>query len=508
MARARLVLWVLVASMLMLGGGLAWLRHVHFEIPLLPGDERPVWIVEARVDFTGTGGPARIALDLPEDPPGFRLISEQAASPGYGFSVIKGRDGDRRGEWTRRQISGPQTLYYTAQFLVVDGDVATTAVVGSPRPREPFFEEPAATAARDLIAVAVQRSSHAESLTRELISLLASSNADQNAALLRSAVPDPAVRLAQLLNLAGVAARVTQGIELEDARRRRPLTSVVEIPVDGQWRVFDPVSGQQGVPENLLLWYRGGESLLDVEGGRRSQVTFSMLRQTAPALQLSQDQFGESWLAAFGISALPIEEQGLFKLLFLLPLGALVVAFMRIVVGVPTSGTFMPVLIALAFLQTSLGLGLLSFITVVGFGLILRSYLSYLNLLLVARIATLVVIVVLLISMLSILGYRLGISTGLTITFFPMVIIAWTIERMSILWEEEGPWEVLIQGGGSLGVAVLAFLLMDLRVVQHLSFNFPELNLVLLAGILVIGQYSGYRLSELRRFRDMAGLDR
>ncbi|MCC5873397.1 MAG: inactive transglutaminase family protein [Gammaproteobacteria bacterium] len=508
MSGARLVSWLLVAALLLLGGGIAWLRHVQLEIPFLPGDERPVWLVEARVDFLGTGGSARVALDLPEDPPGFRLISEQAASPGYGFSIITGRDGDRRGEWTRRQVSGPQALYYTAQFLVVDGDPARIPVVGRPRPREPDFEEPAATAARELIAVAVERSSHAESLTRELTALLAGAVGDQNAALLRASVPDPAVLLAQLLNHAGVAARVSQGIELEDARRRRPLTSFVEIPVDGQWRIFDPVTGRQGLPENVLLWHRGGESLLDVEGGRRSQVTFSMLRQSVPALELSQDQFGESWLAAFGIAALPIEEQGLFKLLFLLPLGALVVAFMRIIVGVPTSGTFMPVLIALAFLQTSLGLGLLSFITVVGFGLILRNYLSHLNLLLVARIATLVVIVVLLISMLSVLGYRFGISTGLTITFFPMVIIAWTIERMSILWEEEGPSEVLIQGGGSLVVAVLAFLLMDLRIVQHLSFNFPELNLVLLAGILVIGQYSGYRLSELRRFRDMAGLDR
>lgn len=234
---------------------------------------------------------------------------------------------------------------------------------------------------------------------------------------------------------------------------------------------------------NLVLWYQGGESLLDVEGGRRSQVTFSMLRQTVPALQLSEEQFSESWLAAFGIAALPIEEQGLFKLLFLLPLGALVVAFMRIVVGVLTSGTFMPVLIAVAFLQTSLRPGLLSFVTVVGFGLILRHYLSHLNLLRVARIATLVVIVVLLISMLSVLGYRFGISTGLTITFFPMVIIAWTIERMSILWEEEGPSEVMVQGGGSLDTIQIAvwrnMLLLAARCYEPTGLGYLGANLVL-----------------------------
>ena len=61
----------------------------------------------------------------------------------------------------------------------------------------------------------------------------------------------------------------------------------------------------------------------------------------------------------------------------------------------------------------------------------------------------------------------------------------------------------MIQGGGSLVVAVAAYLLMQLPLLRHLTFNFPELNLVLLALILAMGQYTGYRLSELRRFRAM-----
>jgi hypothetical protein len=124
----------------------------------------------------------------------------------------------------------------------------------------------------------------------------------------------------------------------------------------------------------------------------------------------------------------------------------------------------------------------------------------------VARIATLIVLVIFVISALSIIGYQMGYSTGMTIMFFPMIIIAWTIERMSILWEEEGPHEVMIQGGGSLVVAVIAYLLMQSGLLKHLSFNFPELNLVLLALILAMGQYTGYKLSELRRFRAMDDL--
>jgi hypothetical protein len=77
---------------------------------------------------------------------------------------------------------------------------------------------------------------------------------------------------------------------------------------------------------------------------------------------------------------------------------------------------------------------------------------------------------------------------------------------MSILWEEEGLREVFIQGGGSLLVAVLTYLVMMSRIAQHLTFNFPELLLVVLGIILVVGQYTGYRLTELYRFRHLQGL--
>jgi uncharacterized membrane protein len=85
-----------------------------------------------------------------------------------------------------------------------------------------------------------------------------------------------------------------------------------------------------------------------------------------------------------------------------------------------------------------------------------------------------------------------------------MIIIAWSIERMSLIWEEEGKRSAIIQVVGSLVVAVLAYLFMKIGQVQYWAFYFPELLLVLLAGILLIGRYTGYRLSELVRFRTFA----
>lgn len=499
---SRVPFYAVIGILALVGLSTAWMRHVQMEIPFTPGIQKPVWLIEARIDFDATGEPVTARLGLPDSPPGYRSFSEQAAAPGYGYSVVS-ENGVRRGEWSKREAYGPQTIYYKTQFIDVGSDTAP-ARLDQPVAVHVDWDGPSQeTAAQQVLDTALARSSSARSLTRELIKQLNNDNLDQNAALLLSAQTDRSALVERLVNQAGIPARPALGLYLEDARRHQNLTRLVQVFDGDEWVLFNPNTGEQGVPENLLLWHTGGESILDVAGGNRSRVSFSMIHQTVPALDLIKAQYKESAFSIISIQHLPIEEQSMFKLLLLLPVGALVVVFMRIIIGLKTSGTFMPILIAMAFLQTSLVLGVVSFVSVVAMGLVLRTYLSRLNLLLISRIATLVVLVIFIISALSLIGYQMGFNTGMTITFFPMIIIAWTIERMSILWEEEGPKEVMVQGGGSLLVAILAYSLMQLSLVGHLTFNFPELNLVALALIMLMGQYTGYKLSELRRFRAM-----
>ena len=53
-----------------------------------------------------------------------------------------------------------------------------------------------------------------------------------------------------------------------------------------------------------------GEAILDVAGGNRSRVSFSMIHQTVPALDLIKAQYKESVFSVLSIQHLPIEEQG------------------------------------------------------------------------------------------------------------------------------------------------------------------------------------------------------
>jgi hypothetical protein len=53
-------------------------------------------------------------------------------------------------------------------------------------------------------------------------------------------------------------------------------------------------------------------------------------------------------------------------------------------------------------------------------------------------------------------------------------------------------------------VASIAYLLMDNDYVRHWVFNFLGLHLIIMALILMLGQYTGYRLLELWRFKPLS----
>lgn len=492
----HLLILLLVAA----GSLLTWYRHAVFDVPWLPGEKRQIWSVEAKVDFFATGEPVKVSLAIPDTQPGFERVGEHTASPGYGLAFT-GDAHDRRAEWSIRSADGEQTLYYQVEMLV-DPDTFDDKVSVPPRLRQITLDGPHAAAASEILRRATEHSADPYTFARELIGEF---NRQQQSAQLLTQVKPRGEWLVDLLHAAGIPAREVHALNLEDGRRRQSVVSLLQVFDGEEYRLFDMRSGAQGQRVNQLLWEYASSPLLDVTGGTNSGLSFSMIAQDVPVNRMLQEgtlSLSQNVLD-LSIHSLPLSEQALFKGILLIPVGVLIVSLFRILVGVKTSGTFMPVLIAMAFIQTSLVTGLVGFLLVIGAGLLIRSYLSRLNLLLVARISAVIISVIIIIATFSVLSFQLGLSEGLKITFFPMIILAWTIERMSILWEEEGPKEVVRQGGGSLLVALLAYLVMSNDIVRHLTFNFLGLQLILMAAVLLLGNYTGYRLFELRRFRPL-----
>ena len=140
----------------------------------------------------------------------------------------------------------------------------------------------------------------------------------------------------------------------------------------------------------------------------------------------------------------------------------------------PTLGTFMPILVAIAFRETELIWGIVLFIVITAAGLSLRFYLERLQLLLVPRLCSVLVLVVLLMLAISLISGRLGLERGFSVALFPIVIMTMVIEHMSVIWEESGPGAAIKEGIGSLMVAVLGYLGMTEPHLTHLIFVFSR----------------------------------
>jgi len=490
------------------GLSIAWYKVQYLGIPLTPGEKRSVYDVGAKIHFKGMGDPSTISMALPIPQDGIRILSEESASDDFGFAIADTQSG-KRAEWSRRVVEGKQNLYYALDVIIDPYYVTSEPQVEQFDLKEDSlsdYSDPILKAVETLLADVRLHSADAHSFTALLIKEFRSKKPSQTTKMLLSKHHGSKLTLLyRLLRYEGITVRKIRGLYLEDGRRNQDLTSLLEVYDGKHWQLFDLEKGKVPKAENFFIWQRGGVSMLDVIGGKDSSITFSVSEHRVPAGQIAKHEslMKQAALMDFSLFSLPISQQNAFKHILLVPIGALVVVLLRVLVGIRTSGTFMPILIALAFMQTSLVVGLIMFVVIVGIGLVIRSYLSHLDLLLVARISAVVIVVIAIMSLMSIISYKLGFNEALTITFFPMIILAWTIERMSILWEEEGAGEVFMQGGGSLMVAVLAYYAMSNSLVAHLTFNFPELLLVVLGIVIMLGRYSGYRLAELLRFKSM-----
>jgi hypothetical protein len=364
-------------------------------------------------------------------------------------------------------------------------------------------------AAESLVASARQRSADDVTFASLLMKWLEQPEPGGEAALLLGPEPTDgrvARVAARLLRFAGVPATVVNGVALAPERRDAGFAHWIEFFADGRWRTHYLSPRDRAASQQMLAWWRGETALAELTGGSnlRYAVATSRSYELATQTALSQQRALERRLIEFSLFGLPQRSQALFHTLMVIPVGILLLVVLRNIVGVKTFGTFMPVLIALAFREAGLIWGIAFFSIVVALGIAARFYLEQLKLLLVPRLAAVVILVILIIAMLTILSFKLGLERGLSIGLFPIVILTMTIERMTLVWEERGPTEALQQAIGSLVVGAVCFLIMNQPLVRHLFFVFPELLLLVLAATLLVGRYSGYRLTELYRFRALA----
>lgn len=496
----------LIITLFVVGFSLFFYRHIILDVPVTDTETVNSWMVEANLRFTAQGNtPVKANFIIPYMPPNYAILDEYFVSHNYGVTTnLSGHN--RQTVWALRRATGAQSLYYRAIFR--ETGVNEPGLSKPPLVKIQILDENQKSAV-ETITNRVRQSSadiqtFAQGTIRELIKkdgsakLLVGNDFDDTN-IIKAAI--------LILNQAKIYAMPVKGIYLTQ-KSKADFKSLMMIYNGKDWFYINPTTGSAGLPDDFLVWQYGTDPLYEVVGGVKKVVfglTISPTPINALTIAKARGLQTDSQMLRFSLLQLPVNAQETYKVLLTVPIGAFIILLLRNFIGLKTFGTFMPVLIALAFRETHVVWGISLFVIIVSFGLLARFYLDQLRLLLVPRLAAILTIVILLMIFISVISQNLGLESGLSVALFPMVILTMTIERMCITWDERGAADAIKSGIGSLVAAVIAFWAMSWKAMQYLVFAFPELLLVLLALILWFGQYRGYRLFELFRFKVLAG---
>lgn len=477
----------------------------YWGFSMAPKKLTDIWTVEAHISFEPTGEPIKVSLATPAENENFKILEQDVIADGYKTKKVK--TDTNRIILTSKAKEGLQNIYYRVMLFDNSFDSGKIKAPLPPAPHKPFLDEQQAATAKELLNDAKKMPGNE---VQQIINLLNQTPPDANVLAflpLKKSTHDTALAVKNLLALKGIPARISRGIKLVENKKSFSADLMIEAYTGGKWRTYNIQNASKGVPSNFILFQRGGDSLIDVEGGEDSVIKFSVIKSVSSSLRLAGQRAkiaNQKTLFDYSIYSLPVLEQNTLKWLMIFPLGILIIVLMRNVVGIQTMGTFTPMLLSMSLVKTGFWPGLICFTLIISIGLLIRAVLSKLNLLLVPRISAVVIFVILLMQMFTITGYQFHFDIASSAVFFPIIIMAWIIERASITWEEDGPLNAGKEVFNSLIVAVITYFIISNETIRHIMFAFNELNLVILFVVMLLGTYTGYRLTELKRFSPIA----
>ncbi len=352
----RLIIGVLIV----VGLGAALYKNQVLGFPFLPEEKVDVWTIEAKITFTAEGGPVTVTLNGADNSGDMVVLNQETIGEKYLFAKERAADGGVAGVWNKDSAEGKQVIFYRVSAYHRG---AVTAMNPAPAPitiADQIIFKGAAKEAANLVVKQITEAGGNDpmAITKTLLSMLTNADKQSVQVLLQNRKEYGGIlELSRgLLAQAGVHVIKVKGLFLDEDIQKQKLTSQLQVYDSKKWQLIDPVTGELRSNDNFLRWQSGDDPLFEVVGGKDSSIRFTTnsSKVLASRASIAAGKKSGALLIDFSIYSLPLAEQNTFKLLLLIPLGALVVVILRNLVGIQTSGTFMPILIALTFLQTTL----------------------------------------------------------------------------------------------------------------------------------------------------------
>jgi len=516
---------VLAIFLCLLASGLIYYRASVLGYGMSEIGDEPGCFVLLEMDCVGHGGKVNVRLTLPLLTERQFILNENQVSSGFVYSVTTAEE-NRIGQWEAENLQEKDKIAcsFLAQTEAKEYPLPDISLIEGQYPSalEMYLqpENRIQTKAPEILQKAKELSGGSENvpeIVRAVYDFLQKETTYKEFKGPTDAITTLKLRegscngknrlFVALCRSLGIPARVAGGLILKSGAKRTT-HSWTEVWIEGQWVPFCVVNDYFArIPAHYLELYKGDRALLT----RTKSISFDYkwditerLRTEEEVLRSNADSESnvlKNW-ARFKDVHISLN---LLMIILTLPVGATLITFSRTVIGVRTFGTFMPALMAVAFRDTGLVYGIITFCIVVAVAQVALLLLDRLYILHIPKMAVLLTIVVMTILGLSTIALRTGHTQAAAVSLFPLAILTITAERFSISVAENGIKDTVSRFIYSLVVAAAAFEVMNLKALRQVLTAYPETLLFVIAFNILLGTWTGLRLTELSRFRHLRG---
>ncbi len=191
-------------------------------------------------------------------------------------------------------------------------------------------------------------------------------------------------------------------------------------------------------------------------------------------------------------------------LLLMLPVIATLIALLRQVVGVKAFGIYTPLIVTFAFLATNgLKYGITIFLSVIIIGMLMRFILKPFRLLYLPRVAImLTAVAVLTLGVLALGGdlHRTGLAA---VSIFPILIMITIVEKFVAVQIEKGTKAAVLLATETLFISIVGFFIASSETLIRFIASYPWVILVTVPINITLGKWTGLRISEYFRFKEI-----
>lgn len=191
-------------------------------------------------------------------------------------------------------------------------------------------------------------------------------------------------------------------------------------------------------------------------------------------------------------------------LVLLFPLIASLIAGSRHIIGLRGFGVYSPAVLSVALVSTGIIEGIIIFLAIVGTALIAKRIIIPLKLSYLPRTAMLLWTVSLGILATLFIAPAIDVVTLITVNIFPILILVLLAENFLDAQSRTKQAEAIALTIETIVLAALGALILKWEAMHQIALLEPELLIVGIAALnIIIGKFSGLRVSERFRFRSI-----